>query len=197
MKKTILFWVTIFTLAYLLNSCGARKSESQKKSGTTKTDFSGFFRNSGNSLEFLNTDLNLKSNYNSNIDLNVDTETDEFTVEPSDPSKPAVYTDPKGNKHSLENAKLTNKKTKENTKEKSEKSGKFEKVRKTDFQKQTGDTTVVQVNGNSEDTLSYNNNARSREGWSLWNLLWLLIPVAILILTVVLIKKFKKKIPVS
>ncbi|MFW0737579.1 hypothetical protein [Flavobacterium sp. T12S277] len=179
MKNIIIFWITICAMVYIINSCGSRKAESQKSQKSEKVDFSGFFRNSGNSQEFINQDLNLNKWYNSNTDDLSEFETDEMTVEPSDLTKPAAYTDPTGKKHILDNTKLTNKKRKQKNKISSGNSGNSELILKTDHQKRAEQKAELQTSLKAAAEIAATKKNTDRQQWSLWNLLWLLIPVSL------------------
>lgn len=180
MKKLINFWLIVFVIAFIVNSCGARKSETHKKEETTKTDFSGFFGNSGNSLDFLNTNFNLQHDLFSKTGSNNVSEIDEFTVEPKDSSKLAVYIDPYGNKHTLENSKLTSKKSKQNINTKSEKSEKIKENTTSNSNKEYNFNAEHKANLNAESIISEADKNVKRDEWSPWNLFWLLIPIAII-----------------
>lgn len=179
MKNTNLFWLTVFAIVYFSNSCGARKSDSEKTEKSEKIDYSGFFRNSGNSSEFLNQNLNLKKSYSSNTDDQSEFETDELTVAPIDPSKPAAYTDPSGKKHILENSKMTNKKGNQKNKIVSGNSGNSEKTVKTDLEKKEENKSEIEasVTAAAKEKAVIKNTTRQQ--WSLWNFLWLLVPVGL------------------
>lgn len=182
----------IIILSILLCSCGARKTETTKKEETTKTDFSGFFRNSGISQEFLKTDLDLQTNFNSNLMDLSKVNSYEFTFEPEDKTKPAVYTDPSGQKHTVENGKLTRKNTTEEKNINSGNSGNSQLSQKSDLVKKDDQQSEGTIKGNSEATSSEKNKKAEREQWSLWNLLWLLIPIVLVFAVWKLWKNYKK-----
>lgn len=193
MKKSIQFYF----ITILLISCGARKSESVKKEESMKTDFAGFFRNSGNSSEFLNQDFNLKKWSLSNVDTQNDVETDEFIVEPSDPTKPSSYTDPNGRKHIFENSKMTNKKTKDKNRTKSENSQNSDESLKLELQKKREQEVILAAKLKAEAAKLEAIKNTKRDQWSLWNLLWVLIPIGLILLIIALWKKYKSKNPIS
>ncbi|MEO8534260.1 MAG: hypothetical protein ABI441_10930 [Flavobacterium sp.] len=190
MKKTILIF-----LAFILFACGARKSDITKKEETLKTDFSGFFRNSGNSESLLKTDLNLKRNYLFNWSDNSKTTSEEFKLEPDDPTKPSSFTMPNGQKYIFENAKLTSKNSKQENDIKKENSGNSEEILKTDHSKKAKQLSEAQIKQKAEAYLVEKNKKIEREKWSYWNILWLLIAVLIILAAWKLWEKYKKVNP--
>jgi len=193
MKKNIqLYFIAIFLI-----SCGARKTELAKKEESIKKDFSGFFRNSGNSEEFLNQDFNIRKWSLLKVDTQNDIETEEITVEPDDPTKPSSYTDPNGKKHIFENSKMTNKKTKSQNRTKSENSQNSDESLKLELQKKREQELIVAAKLKEEAAKLEAIKNTKRDQWSLWNLLWILIPIGLILLIIALWKKYKSKNPIS
>ncbi len=197
MKNTILFWLTVATLTILVNSCGARKAESEKKLSQTKTDFSGLFRTSGNSSEILNSDLKINNLTLSNVDDHNVTETVETTVKPDDPTKPSSYIDPTGKKHILDNAILTNKTTTQKNNTKSEKFEKSEKVVKSQEAKKAENKASGKIKIKAKGKKAVATKKTNRQAWSLWNLLWLLIPATLIAVFIWIRKKYKQVNPLA
>ncbi|EJG02293.1 hypothetical protein [Flavobacterium sp. F52] len=183
----------ILLAAVLLASCGARKTETEKNSIETKKDFSGFFRISGNSEEFLNTDIVLQSQYKNILTDQSKIESFEFTFEPEDNSKPAIYTDPNGQRHVVENGKLTSKKTRENKGINKEDSQKIVETKKESKAKKENHDQKASVKTNDKTGVQ---DAKKNTSRSAWNLLWLLIPVVIIYAIWKAFKKYKSKTPI-
>lgn len=193
MKRAIIFWLTVFVLTIIVNSCGSRQAESIKKKETTKTDFSGFFRNSGNSVEFQNLDFNLQTDIFKKKEVVVEIENNDFTIEPEDISKPAIYIEPNGKKHVLINSKLTSKNAKQKSNYKTEDSVKKNDIIVQKSVKEDQISSEAQVRLNQEAAISEANKNSNRKQWSLWNLLWFFIPILVIIGIWKLYKKYKSK----
>ncbi|WP_289659524.1 hypothetical protein [Flavobacterium panacagri] len=194
MRKALFFWLTVFLIT-TLNSCGTRKTELHKKEAIEKTGFSGFFRNSGNSEEFLNTNLNIQTEFISSLLKIEEIDNDEFTIESKDSSKPAVYIDPFGKKYFLENAKLTNKKTAQKLNTKLDQAKNSSERLNTNAEKKYDSQTENQTNINSEGTFNEVDRSSHRYGWSKWNLFWLILSIALIYALRKLYKFYKKKNP--
>jgi len=188
MKKTVVSLIVIL----LFIACGGRKSETQTKEESFKTDFSGIFRNSGNSQFLLNTELNLKTNYLDRWSDNSVTENNEFTVEPDDATKPSSVTMPNGEKYVFQNAKLTTKNSKYEKKIIEENSGNSEEIRKTNQLQKKQESSEVQVKQKAAAALAEKNKKAEREEWSSLNLLWILLFIIVCLIVWKLWKKYKK-----
>ncbi|MRX40573.1 hypothetical protein GJU43_14890 [Flavobacterium sp. LC2016-23] len=163
---------------------------------TEKQDFSGFFSNSGDSQKLLKQDLNLKKwSFSNATDLS-ELESEEMTVEPSDPTKPAVYTDPGGKKYILINAKITKKKENRKNKINSGNSGNSELKLKIDNKKREAQETKVLTSVKTSAKIASAKKNTDRKQFSTWNLLWLLL-LLIPVLAWRVYKKIRKVNPIS
>jgi hypothetical protein len=179
MKNTILFWLAVIAIVYITNSCGARKSESEKTEISEKQDFSGFFRNSGNSEEFLKS-INYTTAFSvaKVDDQNLKTTTKK-TFTPQNPKVTASYIDPDGKKYELNNTAVTEETIIEKNNKKSEKSEKSEVVRKTDQEKRTQQKAEMQARLKAAAEIAAAKKNTNRQESSLWKWLWLLVPVGL------------------
>lgn len=191
--KNLLFVIVLI----LISSCGTRKKETAEKKARVETEFSGISRNSENSHEILIQDSNIfKSSSTKKEDTN-ETQTEETCIEPSDPTKPALYTDPSGKKHVLDNVKLTTKKSNSKSQTNSGNSENSQELLKATAEKKldreaNAKATVKQDAKRNETELHL-----ERKTSRLWDLLWLLIPVILIFLIVALWKKYKNINPLA
>lgn len=195
MKNIIIFWLTVFAIVYITNSCGARKSESEKTEKTEKLDYSGFFRNSGNSQEFLKSISYLTAFSVAKVDNQYLKTTTKKTFTPQNPNVPASYIDPEGKKYELNNTAVTEETIIEKNNKKSEKSEKSELVRKTDQEKRAEQEAEMQVRLKAAAEIAAAKKNTDRQKWSLWNLLWLLVPVGLFFGGKWVYEKYKKVNP--
>lgn len=191
--KKLLFILVLFSVL----SCGSRKKDSSKKEESIKTDFSGIFRNSGNSQEFLNLDFNFTKSSLTKGEQLFESEKEEFSIKPIDPSKPATYTGPNGKKHVLENAEMTNKKGKGISKTKSEKSENSQEFLKAELQKKAEQKAELEAKIIAEAKKREADLHLDRKAFSLWNLLWLLIPVGLFFVIKFFVNKYKSNNPLA
>lgn len=191
--KKLLFILVLFSVL----SCGSRKKDSSNKEESSKTDFSGIFRNSGNSQEFLNLDFNFKKSSLTTADQQSESEKEEFSIKPIDPSKPATYTGPNGKKHVLENAEMTNKKVRDISKTKSEKSENSQEFLKAELQKKAEQKAELKAKIIAEAKKREADLHLERKSSGLWNLLWILIPIALFFIIKFWWKKFKSNNPIA
>lgn len=175
MKKIILLLTAILFFA-----CTARKSETNKKEQSTKTDYSGIFRNSGNAQEFLKTDLDIQTNYKNYLFDLSKINTYEFSFEPDDKTKPGTYIDPNGQKHIVENGKLNSKKTTEEKNINSGNSGNSQQILKSELEKKSNYIFQLETYIKEIKRLSDKNKKTENEGFSISNYLLLLLPIGLM-----------------
>lgn len=179
MKNTILYWLAVLAIVYITNACGARKSESEKTEKTEKLDYSGFFRNSGNSQEFLKSISYLTAFSVSKVDDQNLKTTTKKTFTPQNPKVPASYIDPEGKKYELNNTAVTEETIIEKNNKKSEKSEKSELVLKTDQEKRSEQKAEAEARLKAAAEIAAAKKSTTRQELSMWNLLWLLVPIGL------------------
>lgn len=169
-KNSIVLTTFVFLLCMLFACCGARKVEKTRSANLVKTE--------SEIVDKTKTvaELNVKQEVIKVIDNKDESVTEVIIYTPIDQTKPAIIIDEKGNQHSLSNSVFRSEKvvrknnthTTENT-----------NIGLTDKAEMQKDLKELTSNFNES---SSNNVVGERQAWSMWNLLWLLIPVGILVL---------------
>lgn len=168
MKKII---ATIL-LALVICSCGARKTDK------TRTSVSSKMETTDNTIIEKQEESNVKVTENTKVDDKDETTTKESTYEPVDPTKPASVIEENGKKTVLDNAKKTTKETTQKNNTKTDSAKNTEKVEKKALAEKKGVTK-------KSDTKKANEEIHiDKKAWSVFNLLWLLIPIGLIILAV-------------
>jgi hypothetical protein len=188
-RNALILWILILLTSFLMISCNARKSETNKKEEKTKTDLALNSDNSINSSLEIKADFNIKKTAISKTDQQNESESDELTVEPIDNTKPSVYTDPSGKKHVLENAKMTNKKNKQETKTNSSNSSNSEEFHKAESKYQNEQKAKLAAKLKAEKELAEKNKKTDKAEFSSWNYLLLLFPIGLAIVAWIVYKK--------
>lgn len=175
----LLLFLYVSLIALGLVSCGARKTDKQVSKEKTESNFVD------NSVTEKDSESNVKENVVIKINDKNKTVTEETTYSPEDPTKEAYIIEKDGTKVVLNNSKKTYKKTIQDNNTKSElkadsEINQKEAVKEEKDIKVSNNTTVIKKSSKTE-----------RDAVSMWNWLWLLIPVAVLIW---LFRKYKDKI---
>lgn len=182
-KELIIFAVLLWIFGLCLYSCGAKKSEKQKKEEITKQDFSGFFRNSDNSFETLDFESNLKINSVTTTDELTETVTTKKTYSPIDSKLPASYQDEKGNKKELNNSSYTEETKTEKNKRNSQNSQNSEKSEKAKAEKQADVHQSGEITGSGTSKKLDETSNINQEAWNLpfggWLIIWFIIFAAL------------------
>lgn len=177
--KAILFWVFVITISILMNSCGSRKAEKNRSTEETKTEAA------------TETDIAKKEESSSNVDQKTTVVEKEkvreveTTYKPIDPAKEATVTTPEGKKHVLNNAEVVIKETDKDKETKTDTSINSEITNKSELTDKSKADNKADVKKDSEAILTDRKEANPL------NLLWWLIPVAIVLF---LLNKYKSKI---
>lgn len=190
MKKLITFWIIFFGLIILVNSCGAKKRESSKKEEILKTDYSGFFRNSGNSSEFQQSDLNLQISTLTKVDDQNQKVTTKKIIKPIDSNTPASYIDSEGKKHQLNNTEITEETIVEKNNKKSENSQNSQEILKSISEKDENFKYDQNIVINAENKKVDEAIKSDKKQWQLPWFFWLIIAVIILFVFRYLNKQF-------
>lgn len=165
MKKSILTIILLFVFW----SCGSRKAEKTKikeiiKNETVTTDKSK-----------TSSESNVKIEVIEKTDNKDETVTETTIYTPVDPTQPSIVIDEEGNTHSLNNTVYRKERT---TKKNNNNSTTNKKEELTDKEDILNDLKTLNNNFNKSESDQRN---IERQAWSLWNLLWLLIPIGLII----------------
>ena len=164
----IMITALLLSLYFLCTSCGARKAEKSRTKEEVKTETTTA------AVTAKTEESNVKKTEKTIIDDKNETVIKETTYEPIDNSKPSSIIDPDGKETKLNNSKKT---TRETTKKNNT---------KTDNSKNSNEFHKSELSEQSESNTKSNSKKAAeaikvdREAWSLWNLLWLLIPIGII-----------------
>lgn len=175
MKKTLL----ILIFAIVVYGCGARKvtrTESQEAKKVEITD---------NTLLQKKEEVAVKVAETTVIDDQNKTKTTETIYKPVDATKEATVTTPDGKKHSLNNAEIFIKETEQQNNTKTDNSRKYKIFHKLESSKHSESDIKTDSSKNTADVKV------DREAWSIWNWLWVLIPIGIVVLL------FKNRLKIS
>ncbi len=164
----IMITALLLSLLFLVYSCGARKAEKTKTTEAAQTE------SKVEAVIAKTEDTNVKKTETTTVDDKNETTTKETTYEPIDNTKPASIVDSDGQKINLQNIKKTYRETtrKNNTK-------------KDNFIETAINSTSEVLENIKKETKS--NSKRTAElikidkkVWNVYNLLWLLIPIALI-----------------
>lgn len=175
MKKLILFLL----LTIFLASCGARKVDKQVLNKEIEAKIVD------NSVSEKESESNVKTTIITKVDDKNETVTEEIIYQPEDSTKEAIIIDENGKKIVLNNSKKTVKKTTQKNNIKSEYKYDSEIIEKEAFKDKKDIKALSNTNTIKKESKI------DREAVSMWNWLWLLIPVGIIIW---LFRKYRDKI---
>lgn len=193
-RNIIILFVFAIVVGLAMNSCGARKSEKSRNSDSSKTELSfsekEIIKEEGFNLskETEKENTNVKEESAKAVDDKNETVTEETNYEPADPTKPASIIDENGKETVLNNAKKTHKKTTQKNNSKTNETAKSEKTEN----RQSDKEVQAEQKKESERQKELQEKAAAkkageeikidRSAWSMWNWLWLLIPVGIIVI---------------
>ena len=170
MKNQKLNYILLFAIAvaFALNSCGARKAEKTRTEDSVKTE------TSNDAIIAKKEESNVKKTETTTVDDKNETTTKETVYEPIDSSKPAVIVDPDGKETRLNNSKKTTR----------------EMTQKNNVKTDNLVNTVINTTSEALEKIKSESKSNSKKTaelikidkkvWNVWNLLWLLIPVAVI-----------------
>jgi DNA mismatch repair ATPase MutL len=164
----ILITALLLSLLFLVYSCGAKKIDKTKTKEEVKIE------TKAEAVTAKTEDTNVKKTENTTIDDKNKTVTKKTTYEPIDPSKPASITEPDGTKTDLNNSKKTTEETTQQNNTKTDNSKKSDEIYKSEL------LELSESNSKSEAKKASEEIKVNRTAWSLWNLLWLIIPIGII-----------------
>jgi hypothetical protein len=166
MKKTILS----ILLALMICSCGARKSDKSRLDEVQKTEITD------NSGKVQKEESNIRENSTIKVDDKNKIKTTETKYKPVDPTKEASVTTPDGKKHNLNNAEIVIKETEQQNNTKTDNSTNSEQFHKSEVSELSEFKAKADVKKASEVIKI------DREAWSIWNWLWLLVPIGLIVI---------------
>lgn len=164
MKKIILTLV-IFLFFF---SCGSRKAHKERNFEVAKAESTVIDKTK------TNAELNVKQEVVSIIDDKGETVTETVIYTPIDANKPASIVDSEGKKQSLNNSSYRKERTVRKNNTVTTENSKNEVTDKSEILK---DLKELKKDYNSKDSEKI---LIERQQWSLWNLLWLLIPIGLI-----------------
>lgn len=169
MKKTnVIIGCLIFVFLVAMCSCSSRKVQKQSSEEENKAEVID------NSMDETKTQSNVKTETSIKVDDKNETVTEEITYKPEDPTKESFIIEKDGTKVILNNAKKTYKKTiqKNNTGTIS----KTERVENKNIDSKQ-QKAVKQINTSKKEN---NSKQVEKEAFNWFNILWFLIPIAII-----------------
>ncbi len=175
----LLLLVYVSLIALGMVSCGARKTDKQVSKEQTENEVVD------NSVIEKESESNVKTTVVTKVDDKDETVTEETTYQPEDPTKEASIIDENGNKTVLNNTKKTTKRTTKKNNTQSELKADSETKQK----EAVKDKKAIKVFSNTDVVKKASKT--ERDAVSMWNWLWLLIPIAVVIW---LLRKYKDKI---
>lgn len=179
--KNLLKILFIFYVLSLI-SCGARKTETNKE--VLKTD-SDITKSSDIKKQ---EDLKISEGESTNTEIttktvdNNQTTVEETVYEPKDSSKPASIIDSNGKKIILDNAKMTTKKSTQKNDTKKDEISKIISNKDTKIDSKKNEELKSNENSKVSSQSEKKGKKTEKESWSVFNLLWLLIPIGLIFL---------------
>lgn len=178
-RNHILLWLFAIAVALALNSCGTFKKDKTQTEEVTKTEIEDQSKNDKSEIAETQGETNIKKSQELTVDDQNQTESVKEVIEPLDPTKPASYVDEKGKKQELNNAKKTTETKKEKNNKKTESATKTDTSQKLATKATKKESADNDIKAKTATKKAAEEIHMDRESWSLWNLLWLLIPVGI------------------
>lgn len=189
--KRLLFWLLVISIAFLLNSCGARKSEVLKKQEDSKTERTELVeKNTNTSISSTDTKTETKQENTKVISEN-ETVIEETTDTPIDGATVSEIIHPDGTKTIFKNVIRTKKKTRSKNNQNAVSS--FNQISNTASESKSNQIQQEKKQSNllEKKSTSQKEKLVQKESWNVLNLLWLIIPVLLLYY---LFKKYQSKI---
>ena len=189
--KHVLFWLLFISIAFLLNSCSARKSEvlkTQEDSKTEKTEL--VEKNTNTSISATETKTETKQESTKLISEN-ETVIEETTDTPIDGSVVSEIIHPDGSKTVFKNVMRKTKKTRIKNNQNAVSS--FNQISNTESESKSNQIQQEKKQSNllEKKSTSQKEKLVQKESWNVLNLLWLIVPVLLLYY---LFKKYRSRI---
>lgn len=190
-KNHLLFWLLVLSIAFLLNSCGARKSEVLKKQEDSKTEKTELAeKNTNTSISSTDTKTETKQENTKVISEN-ETVIEETTDTPIDGSNVSEIIHPDGTKTIFKNVIRKTKKTRIKNNQNSISS--VNQISNTASESKSNQIQQEKKQSKSLEKKSTSQKEKlvQKDSWSAWNLLWFIVP---LLLLYYLFKKYRSQI---
>lgn len=194
--KAIMFWVFVITISILMNSCSARKVETNKEVLKTNSDIT---KSSDIKKQ---EDLKISEDKSTNTEITTKTVdnnqaiVEETVYEPKDSSKPASIIDSNGKKIILDNAKMTTKKSTQKNDTKKDEVSKIISNKDTKIDSKKNEELKSNENSKVDSQSEKKVKKTEKESWSVFNLLWLLIPIGLAFLLYWAWKRYRSLISI-
>lgn len=189
--KHLLFWILVLSITFLINSCGARKSQILKKQEDSKTEKTELVeKNANTSISATDTKTETKQEIINVISEN-ETVIEETTDTPIDGSAVSEIIYPNGTKTIFKNVIRKTKKTR--IKNNQNAVSTINQVSNTASKSKINQVQQEKKQSNSVRKKSSIQKEKmvQKESWSILNLLWLIVTV---LLVYYLFKKYRSKI---
>ena len=179
MKNQTFLMMLLIVIIFTFSGCGTVKKDTTRTEEVTKTEIEDKSKNDKSEIAETNGETNIKKSQQLTVNDQDQTTSKKEVLEPIDATKPASYVDENGKKQELNNAKKTTETTtkKNNTKtEASTKNDTSKKVAGKSIKKESADNNI-KVKGAAKKAAE--EIQVDRKTWSIWNFLWLLIPIGV------------------
>lgn len=187
----ILVLMLLTALLFLpLVGCRAKKTESQKKEEIKTQDFSGIFRNSWNSYEFLDFEKNLKINSLTTFDEENETTTISKKYSPINSAIPASFIDENGKKQELNNTNYTEEKKTEKNKRNSQNSQNSQEILKSESKKKLNASESEEIKKKAAAKKSAEADKVDIQQWKFPLWIWIVIILIVMLVLAYLAKRF-------
>lgn len=194
MKNLLKILFILYVLSLI--SCGARKTEKRSEEVKEKSEIKIDSQTSDSSVLSDNTTVNNSTESTTKINDKDETITRETTYEPKDISKPAIITDEKGNKIILENVKKTTKETIQKNNKKTDNTQKSNVATNIDKNLSKKNDSKIILDGKTTSEKESDIKNSDKKTFNVFNLLWLLIPIGLLLLLYWAWKRYRSIIPI-
>lgn len=162
----------ILILAIVVSGCGARKV------AKTQTEEAQKVQITDNTLIQKKEEIAVKVVETTSVNDRNKTKIQETIYKPIDPTKEAMVTTPDGKSHKLHNAEVMFKETEQQNNTKTDNSRNSEQFQKSELSELSEFGIKAEI---KKSNLGVNNE---REAWSVWNWIWLLIPIVLLVIVI-------------
>lgn len=190
MKKLLLIFLILSII-----SCGARKVDKNSEVVDTSSKASKWFKDQKD-IDFKKIEgVNIITDFTKKTVDNSQETSEETVYELDDSTKVGSITDSNGKKTILDNVKVTTKKSTKKNDIKSEESEKKNENKDLKIDLKKDESSKSKEDSILDSKTEKDNKVIDKEKWSVFNLLWLLIPIAIIVVAYNIYMKYRSKIP--